>query len=174
MTDIIDAICKATGHVADPYFRLPVAGNSKLVLRERVYCYELYHHIRAEAPQLDPLVITAEPDKRGHPAFAIPRNPDFIFHVPGDPSRNDTVVEVQCRPTRKHLAKDLNTFTAFSASGYSHFVLLLFGVQRIPWERLEDAAGSVPFDLDRVVVLLHARSGQAARRCERPVRPSRL
>ena len=144
-------------------FALPVAGLGKPLLRERVYCYELYHQLRCILPIDAQVVLTAEPDKQGNPSFRKTHPvPDFIFHEPGSHVQNRAVIEVECRVDRRHLRKDLRTFRCLQEKGYRQFILLLFGVKKVPWDVLSQVAEEVDMKLERVLVLLHAEAGSAA------------
>jgi hypothetical protein len=144
---------------------LPVAELTAPLLRERVYCYELYHQLRCILrDDIDTgLVLTGEPDKQGNPSFPdIHPIPDFVLHEPGSHKRNRAVVEVECRVTRRHLCKDLKTFKCLQGKGYQQFILLLFGVGAMPWAVLSEAAEKVQMRLDGVSVLLHSEAGSPA------------
>ncbi len=160
---MLDKISLATSRVAEHYFRLPVAGLQRPLWRERVYCYELYHQLRCILPGEPGLVLTGEPDKRSNPTFT--RNhpiPDFIFHVPGSHQQNRAVMEVECRVDRRHLRKDLRTFRCLREKGYQQFILLLFGVQAVPWRLLSEVAEEFGMRLSQVSVLVHADVGSMA------------
>jgi len=163
--DVIQALKTATSRVAERYFWLSVAGQGAPVKRERVYCYELYHQLRCLLPAGGALTLSAEPDKRGHPDFQGRQpNPDLIFHEPGTHRSNQAVIEVECRPDRRHLRKDFETFRLLKDKGYREFVLLLFGVLGVPWQRLAQVAEEVGLPLEEVAVLLHQAPGQEATR----------
>lgn len=158
----VEAIQSAAARIDKRYFRLAIAGRDLPVLRERVYCYELYHQLRALPLDFEGLTLTAEPDKSGHPAYEGRRpNPDFVLHTPGEHSHDHTVMEVECRPTLKHIRKDLRNFALFRGKGYRNFILLIFGGTAVPWERLSTAACDCDFPLDEITVLFHAAAGQA-------------
>lgn len=139
-------------------------------MRERVYCYELYHQLRSELRDTQ-LTLTGEPDKRGHPAFEYDKklNPDFILHTPGEHEHNTAVVEVECRLHLPHLTKDLKNLKLMRTKGYTELVLLLFGAQQVPWERLKRAAEKAEIDLIDVVVLLHQMASEPATRQHPPL-----
>lgn len=166
--DLIEAIKAATSKVTHEYFNFMVASKNTPIKRERVYCYELYHQLRCAWPDAHH-IFNAEPDKRGDLTYLGRRpNPDLIFHQPGNHNFNHTVIEVECRPTRQHMQKDLMTFSILKGKGYQHFVLLLFGIPNPPWPILEKVATEIGFNLDEVTVLLHQTPGQAATHESRP------
>jgi hypothetical protein len=153
----------AASRVAEHYFALPVAGRDKPLLRERVYCYELYHQLRCILPHDTRLVLTAEPDKRSNPSFTQGHPiPDFIFHEPGSHVQNRAVIEAECRVDRRHLQKDVHTFWCLQEKGYQQFILLLFGVKTVPWDILAQVVHEVGMQLDQILVLLHAEAGSKA------------
>lgn len=163
---ILEALTTATRQIGNEHFLLPIAHVNHPIKRERVYCYELYHQLRM-ALHDSPLTLTGEPDKRGHPDF--PNiNPDFILHSPGRHTNNKAVVEVECRLTKTHLAKDLKNLKIMRSKGYQTLVLLLFAVPKIPWSRLELAAAEAEIDLREIVVLLHRAAGEPATRGRPP------
>jgi hypothetical protein len=147
---------RAAGQVSGSHFLLPVADSTKPALRERVYCYELYHQLRCICPALS---ISAEPDKRGNSAFpaGIKRpNPDLIFHVPGSNDDNLAVVEVENDPTPKHLAKDFGNFRLMKEHlGYSVLILLIYGVSRVSPAKISKEMKLAGFSPRDVVVLHH-------------------
>lgn len=165
----VEAIQSAAARIDERYFRLAIAGRDLPILRERVYCYELYHQLRALPLDFDGLTLTAEPDKSGHPAFKGRRpNPDFVLHTPGEHSHDRTVMEVECRPDLAHIQRDLRKFVLFRSIGYCNCILLIFGRTAVPWERLSTAARDCDFPLDDITVLLHAEAGHAPVLVRRP------
>ena len=83
--------------VGPEYFKIITTYNTGGIIRERVFCYELYHQLRQILPKDDPITLHAEIDKRGHIDFGPDdrRNPDFIFHTPGTHKGNTLVIEVK-------------------------------------------------------------------------------
>ena len=159
---IINALERATQAIGEPYFLLPIAGRDLPIKRERVYCYELYHQLRAALRGV-PLILTGEPDKRGHPDFP-PINPDFILHTPGHHRDNSAVIEVECRLGLEHLIKDLRNLKTMQGRGYQTLILLLFANVHVPWPKLLQASVEANIDLQEITVLLHRVSGQASTR----------
>lgn len=165
---ILQALTAASRQIGGEHFLLPIAHRDRPIKRERVYCYELYHQLRLALHHL-PLTLTGEPDKRGHPDF--PNiNPDFILHTPGHHANNTAVVEVECRLSKAHLAKDLKNLKIMRSKGYQTLVLLLFAVRKVPWSHLELAAVETGIDLGEIVVLLHQAAGEPATREHPPAR----
>jgi len=46
-------LAEATALIDPSHFALAVAGRAKPAIRERVYCYELYHHLRSRLPAVE-------------------------------------------------------------------------------------------------------------------------
>lgn len=64
MHQLSDIIFEATSRIDGMYMRLPVDGG-EAQLRERVYCYELYHQLRCLWPHGCEYALNGEVDKRG-------------------------------------------------------------------------------------------------------------
>jgi len=78
-----ETLQKATSNISSKYVRVPVAGQSELVYRELVYCYELYHQLRTLWPEhLKEFSLTGELDKRGNDLIREWKRPDFLVHSP--------------------------------------------------------------------------------------------
>jgi hypothetical protein len=121
----------ATCALEPDYFQLPVAGLENPQYRERVYCYELYHLIRARWPADFRFSLAGEIDKAGHPLIRGNgldyAKPDFIVHVPGDMDFNILVLEVKgFTLDRGRLANDLEKLTAFRRHARYHAACYLF------------------------------------------------
>jgi hypothetical protein len=166
MPDFVDALIQATALIPEEYFYLSVAKKPAPVLRERVYCYELYHQLRLKQAQVGGCTLSAEPDKRGNPAFKRALKPDLILHLPGSHNENVAVVEVEWQADKRHLTKDLTNLKAFAAVGYGQLVLLLFGRSTPPWASLEKAAAEAALSLAHIHILLHKAPGQQAIRLD--------
>jgi len=161
--NMLQEILAASSQIAPHYFALPVADLPEPLLRERVYCYELYHQLRLILPEDGRVVLTGEVDKARNPSFRERRCiPDLIFHEPGNHNQNQTVVEVECRVDRIPLRKDFRTFALFRQKGYRELILLLFGIGETPWDLLYEAAAAAGIALETVTVVLHSAPGQAA------------
>jgi hypothetical protein len=79
------------------YFILATTYEPSGIVRERVFCYELYHQIRLLMTTNHTLSLNGEIDKRGHLDFDPEdrKNPDFVFHIPGTHQGNTLVIEVK-------------------------------------------------------------------------------
>lgn len=123
---------KAAELVEQHYFKITFAGAEQYVYRERVYCYELYHHLRSILGDDFPYKLDGELDKINHPELQEligAKKPDFIVHVPGNMDRNLVVVEVKPISTRiDRLRDDLNTLHLFlNNANYYRAIMLIYG-----------------------------------------------
>ncbi|MBY0612142.1 MAG: methionyl-tRNA formyltransferase-like protein [Beijerinckiaceae bacterium] len=121
----------ATAQVDEGYFNLRIDGGAP-ILRERVYCYELYHQFRLCWPEASPYIINGEVDKRGHPILRklkAQQIPDFLIHSPGSMRHNHTIIEVKTSNVKNGgLKKDVETLLRFrNIVGYQRAIYLIFG-----------------------------------------------
>lgn len=113
-----------------------------VVLRERVYCYELYHQLRVyldrvckDGEQAFPYTLHGEIDKRGHnyvfKQLRMRPNPDFVIHEPGTIDRNLAVIEVKSTDNKRALFfEDIDKLYAFVTKlDYRVGILYVFGPQ---------------------------------------------
>lgn len=131
-----DCLESATAAITEDYF-LPPRDGGDSVYRERTYCYELYHQMKAHWPESlrrAQFELGGEVDKTGHPRFAgNPRlrgkKPDLVVHDPGNMDANLVVIEVKPSSVRgKGIQKDLQTLAAFlEDAGYRHGLYLIYG-----------------------------------------------
>ena len=91
-------LARAAAKVPSDYVRVPVSGGG-FALRERAYCYELYHQVRAACGDAFGHTLMGELDKRGNPAFRALTShasvPDLLLHRPGSMEANLIAVEVK-------------------------------------------------------------------------------
>jgi hypothetical protein len=126
--DILKNITKAASLVDHKFFQLKTTYEPSGIVRERVFCYELYHQLRKIIGDDYPLTLNGEIDKRGHIDFAKKdrKNPDFVFHIPGRHEGNTLILEVK-GVVSKDLNKDFKTIITFLAKyRYQAGVLLLY------------------------------------------------
>ncbi len=92
----INIIKSALNNIEQYYYKIKTLYSKEGIVRERVFCYELYHQIRLIDNRKD-LSIHGEIDKRGHDGFSKDdrKNPDFIFHIPETFDKNTIVMEVK-------------------------------------------------------------------------------
>lgn len=95
--EYIDLIKSAMSEVGSDYYKLQTTYEPSGIVRERVFCYELYHQIRSQMKDHHKLFLHGEIDKSGHKDFEHQdwRNPDFVFHIPGTHEYNTIVIEVK-------------------------------------------------------------------------------
>lgn len=129
----LSALLEQSAHrVVDPYFSVPIAGG-RPALRERVYCYELYHQLRCHWPIDAGYVLNGELDKAAHPVLhgrGIGRlKPDLLVHRPGDMNGNHAIIEVKCsNAPGRGIRKDLRSLAMFrQRADYRRAILLIFG-----------------------------------------------
>lgn len=126
----INLIEQALNNMTDNYFRLTTTYEPTGIVRERVFCYELYHQIRLRQPNNHNLSLNGEIDKRGHVDFDIEdrKNPDFVFHIPGEHHGNTLICEVKGILDRSRgIVKDFETISLFiSKYGYLAGVFVLY------------------------------------------------
>jgi hypothetical protein len=65
MQELTNLLAGATAAIEPEYFRLSIHGGVP-AYRERVYCYELYHQMRALWPEGCPFWLNGEVDKAAH------------------------------------------------------------------------------------------------------------
>ncbi len=125
------ALRKSAEKIEEKYFFVKVAYRNEVSLRERIYCYELYHQLRSNLPIEFGYTLFGEPDKSGHPEFKRALKPDFIFHVPGTMENNVVVIEVKPIDARRNkireAIKNLKVFLETKEYGYA--ILLVFGLR---------------------------------------------
>lgn len=112
----VEIIKNALTMIGPAYYKVKTTYDPSGIVRERVFCYELYHNMRCLLGKNGDLVVHAEVDKNGHKDFARgdQKNPDFVFHVPGEHRRNTLVVEVKGTIGRiSGILKDFRTLDRF-------------------------------------------------------------
>ncbi len=109
----VEMIKSAINNIDKDYYHLKTIDGNKV--RERVFCYELYHQFRILSGDKNPFRFNGEPDKRGNSQFRTnhQRNPDFIFHVPGKMENNTYVIEVKGKYLNSEVLKDFKTIDIF-------------------------------------------------------------
>ena len=98
----VEALREASASVDSNYFAVPVAGRDDPIVRERAFCYELYHQLRLRLEGTGfSYTLHGEIDKRGHPHFADcvrNKNPDFVVHRPGTLGAEGNLVVIEVKP----------------------------------------------------------------------------
>jgi hypothetical protein len=120
--EIVSTICDALNKMKQPYFNLKTTYEPNGIVRERVFCYELYHQMRKILGDNGKLTLNGEIDKRGHIDFQEEdrKNPDFVFHIPGNFYGNTIVCEVKGK-INEEIKKDFQTLLMF-INNYSYQV----------------------------------------------------
>lgn len=110
---IIECIKKSFNNITQDYFLLETTYGE--IKRERVFCYELYHQMRSSWCDNTSIKIHGEIDKSGHRSFNREhrKNPDFVFHIPGEFDNNRVIVEVKGLLDSNGIRKDIETLTTF-------------------------------------------------------------
>ena len=127
--EIIEKIKKAAEKVTENYLKLTTTYEPSGIVRERVFCYELYHQLRLILGNSNMLTLNGEIDKRGHQDFKTEdrKNPDFVFHIPGQHKGNTIVFEVKGNLITDGIIKDFETIHTFVSSyQYQAGVFLLY------------------------------------------------
>lgn len=133
MRKYIDIIKDALNSVGNEYYLIPTTYNPEGIVRERVFCYELYHQIRKIQEEKNdefPLYLSAEIDKSGHVQFLSEHriNPDFIIHKPGNMELNTIIVEVKgIIRSDDGIKKDLTNISVFIEKyNYKQGIFILY------------------------------------------------
>jgi hypothetical protein len=161
----VEGFKEAGKKMVDPhYFQLPIAGEENPAFRERVYCYELYHHLRNVLGDAFPYKLDGEVDKNGHPRISGKKKPDFIVHIPGEMDYNLVVIEVKPVTVNEHdLEYDLRKLVWLLDKGkYFRAIMLIFGNGK---SQLSDRIKSRVAELskkwkDRILLAWHRGSGE--------------
>lgn len=130
----IDNFKMAISNVSEDYFEITQYNSPTKKLRERVFCYELYHQTRVQLKDYYDYKFHGEMDKKAHDSFKKEKKlknsvPDFIVHVEGDMSYNLIVIEVKHYKARiSSIESDLDKLSKFLKVGeYHKGIMLVFG-----------------------------------------------
>lgn len=166
----IDLIGSSLNLIKQEYFMITTTYRPLGIVRERVFCYELYHQMRClqEEMGLGEIHIHGEIDKSGHDLFRdAPRNPDFIFHVPGTMDNNSIVVEVKGSIRDKAgVLKDLQTLSKFTDDKHKYCcgILVIFNTSMEEFKRLVEEYLNLKIvaeglSINRIMVLCKKKYG---------------
>ena len=127
----LDLVRAGAENVKADYFRLTTTYDTSGIVRERVFCYELYHQMRLLMGEEVSLFLHGEIDKHGHRDFSAldQKNPDFVLHVPGTHEGNTLVIEVKGTigyPRSKYVADFNNLITFVTRYRYRAGLFLLY------------------------------------------------
>lgn len=120
--EIIEIVVTALNQVPQDFYKLKTTYSENGIIRERIFCYELYHLMRKNQELLGTspkFTLHGEIDKSGHYEFSKTdqKNPDFVFHVPGKMNNNSLVVEVKGKITPlADIVKDFRTLHKFTST----------------------------------------------------------
>jgi hypothetical protein len=163
----LQMLTDATRAVPRQYFQLPVHGLEEAIYRERVYCYELYHHLRIRLEDCEVLAnysLCGELDKRRHPIIE-QCIPDFLLHIPGSMEVGSNLVVIEVKPItgENGIKKDLDTLSYFVSRdvGYSTGIHLVYG-DNGEFQAFSDAHAAVKDG--SIQLWWHQRPGEPAER----------
>lgn len=126
---IHELVDRASRKVLPEYFKLRIAALAENeVVRERVFCYELYHQMRSDKESKITSTLNGEVDKKGHRLFRKKhwKIPDFLFHTPGNMDENILIMEVKGELS-DGISKDFKTLFRFTHSyGYEAGIFYIF------------------------------------------------
>ena len=163
----VEMIKGSLDNVGDEYYKITTTYESSGIVRERVFCYELYHQMRSvqSARGLTDVQIHGEIDKSGHIAFDrnSRKNPDFVFHVPGMMKGNAIVVEVKGKiegTYQEGVYKDIVTLSKFTNNKhyYHSGVLIIYNYTydeflRKIGEFLKNRLQDNKFSTDKIIII---------------------
>lgn len=111
-----DILMTAIDNIDQNYYKVKTTYNHGGIIRERVFCYELYYQMRLLKKD-NQFFIHPEIDKSGHDEFDVEdrKNPDFLYHIPGDFHPESVISEVKGTLSRgiNELIKDFQTIQRF-------------------------------------------------------------
>lgn len=170
MTMDIEGLLKcATKGIAAEWFSITNSDeNNKL--KERVYCYELYHQLRLLACG-NKLLWQCEIDKSGRTKFKREK-PDFLLHVPNS-EVNHLVMEVKTSDSRfEGWKKDVETLIRFlDEHDYKKAYFLIFG-SKDPSRRLkklgDNSSGEAKASVSKIEVWWHKNPKEEATKLPNP------
>ena len=163
----VEMIEDSLENVGDEYYKITTTYESSGIVRERVFCYELYHQMRLvqSARGLTDVQIHGEIDKSGHVAFDrnARKNPDFVFHIPGMMQGNAIVVEVKGKIEGNYqegVYKDIVTLSKFTDNKhyYHSGVLIIYNYTydeflRKIGEFLKNRLQDNKFSTDKIIII---------------------
>ncbi|OUL09465.1 hypothetical protein B0533_04685 [Sedimentibacter sp. SX930] len=163
----IQLISDSLENVGGEYYRLTTTYEPLGIVRERVFCYELYHQMRLGQYEsgLTDVQIHGEIDKSGHVAFDrnARKNPDFVFHIPGMMQGNAIVVEVKGKIEGNYqegVYKDIVTLSKFTHNKhyYHSGILIIYNYTydeflRKIGEFLKNRLQENKFPTDKIIII---------------------
>ena len=166
----IDLLKQALSNIESDYFSIRTASAQPEIVRERVFCYELYHQVRLLMTENNRLMLTVygEIDKSGNSDYEQEdqKNPDFVFHRPGTHEQDTLVVEVKARiDNTDGIEKDFRTLSKFIENyGYQAGAFVLFGrsfedLMRARGQEVKDASQKASANRIYLLTIESARAG---------------
>lgn len=130
-------LTQALDNVDKEYFKILTTYDE--IVRERVFCYELYHQMRLlqNIHGLSGFALSGEIDKRGHTGIETEdwKNPDFVFHEYGTFDRNEIIIEVKGKINVEGIKKDFKTLLKYASRyQYNHSFFILYNHNLIEFQ----------------------------------------
>lgn len=167
----VDALLPATQLIAPKYFRLPIV-NEGFQIRERVFCYEIYHQLRIQLTDGFPYTLGGEVDKNGHPIIynhCRGIKPDFLVHNPGNMGPEDNLAIMEVKPIQLaglsgDIGNDIEKINCMTniPNGYYKGIILVFGEGYDGVKEQIHQYFHEHCNPDRVLLLFHHHAGQPA------------
>ena len=109
---ILKLVLNAVENVGYPYFKVLASDSPKKVLeREKIFCYELYHRMRQiQDNYCKDLTLNSEYD-RFRALYKRNEMPDFLFYISETDYSNTAIIEV--RNTRQMMENDIHKIEEF-------------------------------------------------------------
>ncbi|NOU94887.1 hypothetical protein GC093_16900 [Paenibacillus sp. LMG 31456] len=115
----------ATRRISKKFWEIKRFGAPDAKLKERVYCYELYHQIRCMWKDSSDYVLHGEMDKIDH--SILNGIPDFILHKPESMESNLAVIEVK-HSDNSAITDDIVKLHNYMLTGrYTYSICHVFG-----------------------------------------------
>ncbi|HDX4351270.1 TPA: hypothetical protein ROG40_003811 [Klebsiella michiganensis] len=130
MDELSNILEVATQNIGEDYFYLNRFRGST-TLRERHYCYELYHQMRCLWPDQNRYILSGEIDKNSHHyikylvgSFPIP---DLLVHMPGT-MNNEAIIEIKTTQLQyTGIVKDITNLSIFvERANYKRAIFMIF------------------------------------------------
>lgn len=171
MKNLSEILQEATQNIQSHYFLLPRFEGDD-ILRERHYCYELYHQMRCLWPRDSEFILSGEIDKQSHNfihdligSFPIP---DFLIHTPGT-MNNEAIIEVKTSNLQPvGIEKDIKNLSKFiEKANYKKAILLIFGEsfndkKLLLIKKIYQSLNNERINIQPIEVWLHNHSGENA------------
>lgn len=167
MINIEEIIAESTKNIKKEYFLITNAF-SRVVYRERVYCYELYHQMRLQLQDKFDVLINGELDKVGYNTLRENGvkyyKPDFLIHRPGDGHLNESIIEVKNSFAQsREIKKDLTKMAVFiELLNYKKGIYLIYGENSRATAKRIDKAIKENFSNLNISIFVHENPSMCA------------